>query len=122
MSLMKQDQYYPKLFPMKISSIAPQVKYEIRPSQGDGWLIKTEYGYIDYRHVDGTNEIWWIESKKRGHGSELIDLMQTNHPAESIAWGVTSQAGEALMKKWHNKHPNIECITGPHENQFDPFE
>jgi hypothetical protein len=95
--------------------------YTIEPSQGDGWKISTPHGYIDYRHEDGVNEVWWVESDQRGHGSELVDLMQENHPAEAIAWGATSQSGEGLMKKWHRLNPDVECITGVHEGQFDPF-
>jgi len=106
---------------MKLRDIH-NTEYTIRTSQGDGYKITTPYGYIDYRPVDNINEIWWIESNKRGHGSQLIDLMQKHHPAEAIAWGATSQAGEALMNKWHNANPNIECITGTHEGQFNPFE
>ena len=98
-------------------------KYQIRPSQGDGWRIDTEYGYIDYRYddYDNTNEVWWVESKVKGGGSKLVDLMMKHHPAEAISWGVTSQAGEGLMRKWHNNHPDIEMIHEPHEGQFDPF-
>lgn len=96
----------------------------IEPSQGDGFKITTPFGYIDYRPrpEDGVNEIWWIESKKKGHGSQLVDLMQKHHPAEVIAWGVTSHAGEGLMEKWHRNHPDIQCSTGAHDGQFDPFE
>jgi hypothetical protein len=97
-------------------------EYSINPSQGDGWLIRTDHGYIDYRHEEGVNEIWWVESNKRGHGSELVDLMQKHHPAEAISWGATSQGGEGLMKKWHREHPDVECYSGAHEGQFDPFE
>lgn len=108
---------------MKLN-ILSENQYIIEPSQGDGWKITTPYGYIDYRYSedDDTNEIWWIESNKRGHGSELVDLMQSQHPASCIAWGVTSISGEALMKKWHNTHPDIYCIDTPHEGQFDPFQ
>jgi len=97
--------------------------YTIKPSQGDGWKIETPNGYIDYRHdEDGdVNEIWWVESNRRGHGSELIDLMQQEHPANNIAWGATSLAGEGLMRKWHRNHPDVECLTGDHEGQFNPF-
>ena len=45
-------------------------------SQGDGFKITTPHGHIDYRHADGTNEIWWVESHKKGHGSDLVDAMQ----------------------------------------------
>lgn len=98
--------------------------YTIKPSQGDGWKITTQYGYIDYKHnaEDLINEIWWVESHKKGHGSELVDLMQRHHPADSIAWGATSIAGEKLMDKWHRNNPNIQCITGDHEGQFNPFD
>lgn len=95
----------------------------IEPDQGDGWKITTPYGYIQYRHAadDGVNEIWWVESRRRGHGSELVDLMQQHHPASAIAWGATSQAGDGLMCKWHAAHPGVECVTGVHDGQFDPF-
>ena len=97
----------------------------IESSQGDGWKISTPHGYIDYRHVIGgdgdVNEIWWVESHRRAHGSELVDLMQEHHPALAVAWGATSQSGDALRKRWHKKHPQILCIEGPFEGQFDPF-
>ena len=98
--------------------------YTIKPSQGDGWKIETPYGYIDYRHDEDNdiNEIWWVESHRKGHGSELVDLMQQQHPAGSIAWGATSLAGEGLMRKWHLNHPDIECLNGDHEGQFNPFD
>ncbi|MDB4490083.1 hypothetical protein N9045_01065 [bacterium] len=97
--------------------------YKIRPSQGDGWRIDTNYGYIDYRHDDyeNVNEVWWVESKQRGGGSKLVDLMMKHHPAEAVSWGVTSGAGEGLMRKWHRNNPQIEMIHEPHEGQFDPF-
>jgi len=98
--------------------------YTIKRSQGDGWVIRTQHGYIDYRHNDDedTNEIWWVESHKKDHGSELIDLMQLRHPANNIAWGATSIAGERLMHKWHESHPDVLCITGDHEGQYNPFD
>ena len=98
--------------------------YTIKPSQGDGWKIETPYGYIDYRNDEDNdiNEIWWVESHRKGHGSELVDLMQQQHPAGSIAWGATSLAGEGLMRKWHLNHPDIECLNGDHEGQFNPFD
>ena len=105
--------------------IIAESEYEVKitPSQGDGWLITTPYGEIEYTNndADSVNEIWWIESKKRGHGSQLVDLMQKYHPADAIAWGVTSTSGEGLMHKWHKAHPEIECIEGDHEGQFNPF-
>ena len=96
----------------------------IEPSQGDGWKIVTPFGYIDYRNIpeDSKNEIWWVESHKQGHGSELVDLMQKQHPADTIAWGVTSRSGEMLMRRWHAAHPEVECVAGAHEGQFDPFQ
>lgn len=106
---------------MKLRTISES--HTVEPSQGDGWVIRTPYGYIDYRHdEEGVNEIWWVESQKRGHGSELVDLMQATHPAHTIAWGATSGAGEGLMEKWHRLHPEIDCVSGAHEGQFDPFE
>ena len=105
---------------MKLRIIAEEHKVE--PSQGDGWIIRTPHGYIDYRHTDeGVNEIWWVESQKPGHGVELVDLMQSTHPADTISWGATSAAGEGLMKKWHRLHPEVDYEVGAHEGQFDPF-
>lgn len=97
--------------------------YKIEPSQGDGWKITTPHGYIDYRHrpEDSVNEIWWVESHKQGHGSELVHLMQKHHPAGTIAWGVTSRAGNALMHRWHKANPDIGYSDYPHEGQFDPY-
>ena len=113
---------FPENYCMKLSTICEN-EVSITPSQGDGWLIRTSFGYIDYRHLpdQSTNEIWWVESKKKGHGSELVDLMQRNHPADAIAWGAVSKAGEGLMRKWHAAHPEVECVEGAHEGQFDPF-
>ena len=96
--------------------------FTIERDQEDGWLIRTPHGYIQYRHVDGTNEIWWVESNKQGHGSELVDLMQKQHPAEHIAWGVTSNSGNGLMQKYHRNNPDITYSDSPHEGQFDPFQ
>lgn len=87
----------------------------------DGFVIKTEHGMIDFRPTEDSNEIWWVESKKKGHGSELVDLMQKHSPREAIAWGITSKSGEGLRKKWHRNNQHIQSITGPHEGQFDPF-
>ena len=96
--------------------------FRIEESQGDGWLISTEWGHIDYRPTDcGVNEIWWIESHKRGHGCELVDLMQSSHPADHIAWGATSEAGAALMEKYHRLHPEISFCNETHEGQYNPF-
>jgi hypothetical protein len=104
-------------------AVALAESIRVEPSQGDGWRITTKYGYIDYRHVsDGPlNEIWWVESHKKGHGLELVDLMQRQHPAGTIAWGVTSKSGDGLMRRWHSLHPEVECATGAHDGQFDPF-
>lgn len=98
-------------------------EFKIHPSQGDGYKIVTPHGYIDYRHRpdDKVNEIWWVESHKKNHGSDLVDLMQKHHPADAIAWGVTSHAGEDLRERWHTKNPKVDSITGPHDGQFDPF-
>lgn len=97
--------------------------YELSISQGDGWLIRTAFGHIDYRYVTATdtNEIWWVESHRRGHGLELVDLMQSQRPAATIAWGVMSPSGKRLMYKWHKLHPEVACVTGRHDGQFDPF-
>lgn len=99
--------------------------YTIAPSQGDGWKITTPWGYIDYRHrpEESTNEIWWVESHKHKHGSELVDLMQKHHPAETVAWGATSSSGRELMNRWHKANPDIgKDDSGPFEGQFDPFD
>lgn len=97
------------------------IQHTIEPKD-DGFVIRTQYGYIEYRPVDDVNEIWWVESHKKNHGSELVDLMQMHHPASAIAWGVTSRAGEGLRKKWHRHHPKIESIHGePHDGQFNPY-
>jgi len=97
------------------------MKHEITVSQSDGFFLTTEHGCIEFRPVEETNEIWWVESKKPGHGSILVDLMQSHYPAKTIAWGETSESGFALMEKWHKNHPEIEKISGAHENQFNPF-
>ena len=89
-------------------------------SQGDGFKITTPHGHIDYRHADGTNEIWWVESHKKGHGSDLVDAMQKNHPAEAVAWGVTTPGGKGLRDKWHAAHPDVAQGNGAFEGQFDP--
>jgi hypothetical protein len=92
-------------------------------SKDDGFVIKTAHGMIDYRPTSDANEIWWVESKKKGHGSVLVDLMQKNHPNSAISWGVTSKAGEELRKKWHKNNPKIQSIHGePHEGQFNPYD
>ena len=107
---------------MKLSllheSVKPTPHHDGTPN---AFVIRTEHGYIDYVHKGDVNEIWWVESKKSGHGSELIDLMQKFHPAENIAWGAVSIAGKALADKWHRNHPNIGRIDGPHDSQFNPF-
>ena len=54
-------------------------RYSIKPKD-DGFVIQTEHGMIDYRPTDASNEIWWVESKKKGHGSHLVDLMQKTPP------------------------------------------
>ena len=99
--------------------------YHVEPSQGDGWRLVSPYGHIDYRHdpsEGGHNEIWWVESHRKGHGSQLVDWMQQEHPASSIAWGATSAAGDVLRERWHAKNPNVHDFTsGPFEGQFDPF-
>jgi hypothetical protein len=94
----------------------------VSESQGDGVKIQTPHGYIDYRHRpdEGTNEIWWVESHKRGHGSALVDMMQKNHPAASIGWGVTTPDGKGLRDRWHAAHPDVEKQDGAFEGQFDP--
>lgn len=96
---------------------------QITRSQGDGWKITTPQGYIDYRHSDDTNEIWWVETtgkKGKGHGSRLVDLMQMAHPASSIGWGVTTGDGKGLRDSWHAKNPNVQAYNGAFEGQFDP--
>lgn len=97
---------------------------QIKRSQGDGWVITTPQGYIDYRHNadQDVNEIWWVETKVkgRGHGKRLVDLMQMAHPASAIGWGVTTPDGKALRDSWHKKNSNIEAYNGAFEGQFDP--
>ena len=96
--------------------------FTVEPSQGDGWIIRTPHGHIDYRHdpEENVNEIWWVESHKKGHGSELVDLMQKQHPAEHIAWGMTFDGGRGLMQKWHRNNPQISHSDTPHDGQYDP--
>lgn len=95
-------------------------------SQGDGWKITTDYGFIDYRPVedngDLVNEIWYVESATPGGGTKLVDFMMVENPATAIAWGATSRQGEEFMKRWHAKHPDIACYTGDFEGQFNPYE
>jgi hypothetical protein len=110
---------------MRLRQITESVT--ITPSQGDGFKITTPFGYIEFRPrpEDDTNEIWWVESHRKGHGSELVDLMQKYSPASNIAWGATSAAGERLRQKWHAAHPEVSGGEGrsyPHEGQFDPFQ
>ncbi len=110
---------------MKLRQITESIT--VTPSQGDGFKITTEFGYIEFRPrpEEDTNEIWWVESHKKGHGSELVDMMQRHSPASQITWGATSQAGEELRQKWHAANPMISGGEGrsiPHEGQFDPFE
>jgi hypothetical protein len=102
-------------------------EYSIKPSQGDGFKITTKHGYIDYRpDGDEHNEIWWVESKKRGHGSDLVNLMLKHHPAKEISWGATSSSGQAFREKWHKANPHVVDATEgervPHDGQFDPFD
>lgn len=107
---------------MKLSILSETIEHEIEPKD-DGWIIRTPYGYIDYVHnEEGDNEIWWVESNRRGHGSELVDLMQKYHPSDFIHWGVTSQSGRGLMKKWHKLHPEVGYSDTPHEGQFNSFD
>ena len=104
----------------------PGVQHRIREDQGDGFRIDTDFGFIQYRPVDGDNEIWWIESKKKGGGTQLMDLMVEHHPCETVSWGATSQAGQSFREKWHNAHPDIQDATDgeriPFDSQFDPYE
>ena len=97
---------------------------QITRSQEDGWKITTPHGYIDYRHNpdEGTNEIWWVEAKKRGkgHGKKLVDLMQTAHPADTVGWGVTTPEGKDLRDSWHKKNPHVQMADGAFEGQYDP--
>jgi len=96
--------------------------HTITNSQGDDWKITTPYGYIDYHHDkdNDVNEIWWVESKKRGHGTELVNLMMKHHPSNAIAWGITTESGKGLRDKWHRLHPGIDQLNGAFEGQFDP--
>lgn len=110
---------------MKLRQITENVT--VTPSQGDGYKIATKFGYIEFRPrpEEDINEIWWVESHKKGHGFELVDMMQKHSPASHIAWGATSQAGEELRQRWHAANPMISGGEGrsvPHEGQFNPFE
>ena len=113
-------------FIVKLALKIADSNYKITKSQGDGWKITSPNGEIEYRSVDEDgdviNEIWWVESNKPGHGTELVNYMLKEHPAKAIAWGVTSFSGEKLMEKFHRLHPEIQCIKGAHEGQFNPFE
>ena len=104
------------------AQLPPDAK--ITRSQGDGWKITTPQGYIDYRHdaSQDANEIWWVEASPggKGYGKRLVDLMQTAHPATTIAWGVTTPEGKNLRDSWHRKNPHIEQANGAFEGQFDP--
>ena len=97
---------------------------QITRSQGDGWKITTPQGYIDYRHnaEEGTNEIWWVETNKKGkgHGKRLVDLMQMAHPATTVGWGVTTGDGKALRDSWHRNNPGVEMSDGAFDGQYDP--
>lgn len=109
----------------RIASEDDVESYIKESSQGDGYKIITDYGYIEYRPVndegDFINEIWWVQSNKSGGGTRLVNLMMKENPSHAIAWGVTSQLGKKLMESWHRKNPNILCIKGPLEGQFDPY-
>jgi len=100
--------------------------HQIREDQQDGFRIDTGSGFIQYRPLEGVNEIWWIESRKRGGGAELMDLMMRHHPADTVAWGATSESGQAFRKKWHAAHPGVADATEgdrvPFEGQFDPYD
>jgi len=115
--MMNFSQWLESIAPAQLPSYA-----KIERSQGDGWKITIPQGYIDYRHDNGTNEIWWIETnvRRKGFGKKLIDLMQTAHPADTIAWGVTTPHGKDLRDSWHKKNPNIGQLNGAFEGQFDP--
>jgi GNAT superfamily N-acetyltransferase len=103
-----------------------EIPHEIRPDQGDGFKITTPHGFIQYRPTDHANEIWWIESHRRNHGRELMDLMLKHHPHEAVAWGATSSSGEAFRERWHAANPHVldadEGHRQPFEGQFDPFD
>lgn len=99
--------------------------HKIKEDQGDGFRIGSDVGFIQYRPVDDTNEIWWIESRTRGGGAKLLQWMLQHHPAKYIAWGATSEAGQAFRERWHAAHPEVGDATGgarePFEGQFDPY-
>lgn len=104
----------------------PNDGHRIREDQGDGFRIDTDFGFIQYRPAEGCNEVWWIESHRRGGGAKLMGLMLQHHPAEVVAWGATSVAGQAFRKKWHAAHPEVDDATAggrvPFEGQFDPYD
>ncbi len=100
--------------------------HRIREDQGDGYRIDTPHGFVQYRPTEHANEIWWIESHKKGHANHLMDLMLQHHPHDSVAWGATSEAGQAFRERWHAKNPHVTDFDGgervPFEGQFDPFD
>lgn len=100
--------------------------HTIREDQGDGHRIDTPHGFIQYRPTQHANEVWWIESHKRNHGRELMRLMLEHHPHTAVAWGATSEAGQAFRERWHAKNPHVADAEGgeriPFEGQFDPFD
>lgn len=121
-----KDYYHPaeKNPLLRYSRKTDSNQVKIEPSQGDGWKITTPHGYIDYVHnpEDSENQIWWVETKEqnKGHGKELVDLMQNYHPASTISWGVTTIEGKRLRDSWHAKNPNINQQNGAFDGQFDP--
>lgn len=101
-------------------------RHTTREDQGDGFRIDTDFGFIQYRPLEYANEVWWVESHRRGGGDVLMDLMLHHHPTDIVAWGATSAAGQAFRKKWHAAHPSVADATDgvrePFEGQFDPYE
>ena len=81
-------------------------------SDDRGHLLSHPDGYIDYSHVErkgrpSRNEVWWVESHRKGMGTELVDRMMAAHPAEEIHWGDATDSGAALARKYRRAHPEV---------------
>jgi len=91
-----------------------------------GHRITSDHGTIEYVPSGDTNQVWWVESRRRGHAGELMAEMLKAHPAEYVEWGATSGQGQAFRESWHRKNPDVKDATGgervPFDGQFDPYE
>lgn len=56
-------------------------------------------GFVDYSVFDGEVSINYIESKRKGIGSELIRFLAKNYDYENILWGMLTDDGANLKKK-----------------------